>query len=611
MSPMLIAPKGGAKTAQTMYAEAVCAPAVCNSSTLLVYQRWPGGASVFFLCVDERPEHAYVADCGADSAISPDGVCSLACLREGRLPDASRPQGYFECVRTAGGFGSPVPATCPPGTAFHAASQRCVGAATNDDDGDHPEEDLYAPSASESESLYMLPAFYRIGVASAAHQIEGAWSEEWRSATVWNVGDVAHDVQLLKELGVNMYRFPLAWSRLLPRGSQEEGYDAEALDYYNNLIDELIANNIEPVVTIHHRDIPQMYLDDGGWFTEAIQDRFVDFADLAFMSFGDRVSSCTKLKRGRPAQVKMWVLLDSPQAHCMEAYEGVESAPGLGLEGTGGYGCVHNMILAHAMAYHLYNNTYKMIQGGKVGSALDLQFQMPASNSREDAEAAERANVFTFAWFADPVMVGDYPAAMRDVVDRNSFGNGLAASRLPVFTAAEKALISGTMDFIGLNHYTTSLTRPGTAAGLVASIYNDTNAVSHSRASWLRTARDGFVVAPWGFRAALNWIKDRFNNFPVLVTANGYFGRRDEECHDPDREGYHSVYMRALARAVNEDACNVVGYMAWSLKDGYNLKTGLAYVNLSDPERPGTLKQSARFIQDVTRTMYARYVQPV
>ncbi|XP_034234000.1 probable endochitinase [Thrips palmi] len=85
-------------------AEAVCAPAVCNSSTLLVYQRWPGGASVFFLCVDERPEHAYVADCGADSAISPDGVCSLACLREGRLPDASRPQGYFDILGNLGIF---------------------------------------------------------------------------------------------------------------------------------------------------------------------------------------------------------------------------------------------------------------------------------------------------------------------------------------------------------------------------------------------------------------------------------------------------------------------------------------------------------------------------
>lgn len=163
-----------------------------------------------------------------------------------------------------------------------------------------------------------------------------------------------------------------------------------------------------------------------------------------------------------------------------------------------------------------------------MGSSLDLQYAQPATNSAEDVEAAERANIFTFAWFADPVMKGDYPAIMREIVDRNSRDNGLSVSRLPAFTAEEKRLIvgkseapaqprrvprplrqrhqearhsprsgpTGTMDFIGLNHYSTSLATTGSASAAVtaASISNDTNVASRQPAAWLSSARGSFMV---------------------------------------------------------------------------------------------------------------------
>ncbi|XP_034246129.1 myrosinase 1-like [Thrips palmi] len=605
--------------------EATCNTVACNNNNVGTYQQWRSEHSVYFVCTDNNAAHAYVADCGANHAITADGDCALACLREGRLPDESSPDRYFECIQTATNtFTDPIPGTCPAGTTFDVSTERCVSTGTpDDDDGDHPEEDLYEPRSSVPESMYQLPADLKIGTASAAYQIEGAWNEDGKSPSIWDVffhsrpgmdnGDVAddsyhkwqEDVQLLVDLGVNMYRFSMAWTRVLPGGSQAAGSSPEGVAYYDNLINELLRQNIEPVITLHHWDIPQLYQDDGGWMTEAIQDRFLDYADFAFKTFGDRV--------------KTWLLLNEPHVFCNGGYEGSSYAPGLGLAGTGGYTCVHNMILAHAKAYHLYNDTYRATQGGQVGSSFDLQFHVPASDSPEDVEAAERSNVFTFAWIADPVMKGDYPALMREIVDRNSFGNGLTVSRLPTFTAAEKALIVNTMDFIGLNHYSISLTTPGTATAAVTSpsMTNDTNVRGFTRSSWLKTARGSFVVAPWGFRAVLNWIKDRYDNFPVLVTENGYAGAHDEYTSDPGREGYYSTYMRALARAINEDGCNVIGYTAWCLEDnlewsdGFSLRFGLAHVDYDDPNRPRVLKNSARLFRDVATTKYARFVQPV
>ncbi|XP_034246765.1 uncharacterized protein LOC117648371 isoform X2 [Thrips palmi] len=517
--------------------QATCNTVTCNNNNVGTYQQWSSEHSVYFVCTDNNAAHAYVADCGANHAITADGDCALACLREGRLPDESSPDRYFECIQTATNtFTDPIPGTCPAGTTFDACSERCVSTGSSDqpDDSGH---DTYAPSDSVPESLYQLPADLKIGTATAAYQIEGAWNVSGKSPSIWDVffhsrpgmdnGDVAddsyhkwqEDVQLLVDLGVDMYRFSLAWTRVLPGGSQANGANQDGVDYYNNLINTLISNNIEPVITIHHWDIPQIYQDEGGWMTAAIQDHFVDFADFAFKTFGDRV--------------KTWILMNEPNIFCNNAYEGSNFAPGLGLTGTGGYGCVHNQILAHAKAYHLYNDTYRATQQGQVGSSLDLEYQAAASTNPEDVEAAERANTFSYAWFFDPVTVGDYPAVMREVVDRNSFGNGLTVSRLPTFTAEEKRILPGTVDFLGVNHYGTTTIAAGTATSAVtsASITNDTNVSSKG---YSRTA-------PWGLRGALNWIKNRYNNLPILISENGHSGPADEGLNDPDRERYYSA----------------------------------------------------------------------
>lgn len=173
-----------------------------------------------------------------------------------------------------------------------------------------------------------------------------------------STGDVAcdsynkymNDVQLLKDLGVGFYRFSLSWSRILPNGLSNN-INPAGIEYYNKLINALIENNIQPMITLFHWDLPQYLQNVGGWLNPNIVKYFTEFARIAFDHFGDRV--------------KTWFTINEPRLICHDGYGIAENAPALNLSGVGEYICAHNVLKSHASVYRLYNETFKPLQKGK------------------------------------------------------------------------------------------------------------------------------------------------------------------------------------------------------------------------------------------------------
>ncbi|KAK3913277.1 Lactase-phlorizin hydrolase, partial [Frankliniella fusca] len=617
--------------------EATCNVASCTTATIGTYQKWRSDQSVYFVCTDTVAAHAYVADCGEDREIDAStGDCVLTCRREGRIADTSNKKQYYECIKTSATldtFVGPIASTCPGSSEFDPNTERCVvgtgGGGSTPDAND--EVEIYFKTESDpavEKALYTLPADLIIGAASAAYQVEGAWNESDKSPSIWDAffhqrrqlytenGDVAadsyhrylDDIAMLQELGMKAYRFSMSWSRLLPNGDLSVQSE-DGKNYYMNLIDALRDAGIEPMVTLHHWDIPNSFQqDDGGWLGDKIVDRFNVYADYVFKTFGSKV--------------KYWLMMNEPRTFCTFGYELGGFAPAIAEIGTGSYLCVHNQILAHAKAWHNYNDNYRPLYGGLVGSSFDITYAEAASDKPEDIEAAERSMIFNLGWLADPFLKGDYPQLMKDVVAENSRKAGLAESRLPSFSDADKKLITGAIDFIGINHYTTSIVSapvlPDTST--VQSSTSDVNVTSVTKDSWTHSARYSFAVCPWGLRLLLKWIKARYEtstyNPPVFITENGYGGYEDEGTDDPNRVFYYSrlspkpsiapqTYLRALARSINEDNVNVMGYMAWALQDnlewnsGYSIKFGLTYVDYKGNTLNRQLKYSSKLFKEI------------
>lgn len=183
----------------------------------------------------------------------------------------------------------------------------------------------------------------------------------------------------MKELGLDFYRFSISWSRILPKGYSYDINQA-GIDYYNNLINEMIKNGIVPFVTIYHWDLPEELQKMGGWANFAIVDWFADYAKVLFDNFGDRV--------------KYWITINEPKQICYEGYGSDLKAPLLNVSGIAEYLCAKNILLAHAEAYHLYNEEYRKKQGGRIGISISCSWYEPASDSIEDHQAAQDARQF-------------------------------------------------------------------------------------------------------------------------------------------------------------------------------------------------------------------------
>ncbi|KAJ8924094.1 hypothetical protein NQ315_006876 [Exocentrus adspersus] len=471
----------------------------------------------------------------------------------------------------------------------------------------------YTVTSQEISNL-PFPDGFLFGAATSAYQIEGAWNESGKSESRWDYivhntnyvldgtnGDVAcdsyhkykEDIAALKELGANYYRFSLSWTRILPNGFANKVNEA-GVEYYNNLIDGLLAEGIEPWITIYHWDTPQILHQLGSWNAEVMVQYIADFADLAFQRFGDRV--------------KTWLTINEPLTFCahfpnatLKLYQQIVPV------GITEYLCAHNVLRAHTEIYRLYQLKYKSSQGGRLSIALNAEFGVPATDSVADAAAAQRKMDFDLGWYLHPLVYGDYPRTMIDHIRNLSSLQGFPYSRLPMFTVSEKVRMKGAYDFIAINHYTSALVKDDSAEVKEASFENDDSIAVSKDPSWAGSASDWLAVYPEGFRKLLVYIKENYNNPEIAITEQG-FADTPNLMDDTGRISYYQNYLSEALKAIHEDGVRLSAYTAWSLLDnfewnrGYSVRFGLYHVDFEDDNRPRTAKASAAYYKNVIAT---------
>lgn len=413
------------------------------------------------------------------------------------------------------------------------------------------------------------------------------------------------DVALLKSYGVTGYRFSLSWTRIIPLGGANDPVNEAGIQYYSNLIDELLANNITPFVTLFHWDIPQALEDRyGGMLNkEKYTPDFVRYAGVCFERFGNRV--------------KHWITYNEPGVYSLAGYAAGVHAPArssnraLNSEGdssTEPFIVGHTELVSHAYAVKLYHEKFQTEQGGMIGITLHGNYSEPwDEEDPKDVEAAERAREFEIAWYADPVhKTGDYPASMRAQL----------GDRLPYFTDEEKKLVLGSSDFYGMNSYTTFFIRHKDTppelddhSGNVEKLDTNSKGVSRGPESdtyWLRTA-------PWGFRKLLNWIWKRYS-VPIYITENGTTAKgetapTEQVLDDKFRQEFFNGYLEAIGRAVKEDGVDIRSYFAWTFTDnwewaaGYTDRFGVTFIDFESEEKKRYPKKSTYVIKDVFQQM--------
>ncbi|XP_030578600.1 cytosolic beta-glucosidase [Archocentrus centrarchus] len=454
----------------------------------------------------------------------------------------------------------------------------------------------------------MFPPDFAWGAATSAYQIEGGWQADGKGPSIWDTfshekgrvfgdqnGDVAcnsyelweKDLECIQQLGLTHYRLSLSWARLLPDGTTRH-VNQKGVQYYNKVIDDLLASNVSPMVTLYHFDLPQALQDQGGWKSPGIASLFDSYAQFCFQTFGDRV--------------KLWITINEPQVCAKVGHEDGIHAPGLKEKGTAAYLVGHNMLRAHAAAWHSYNSLYRPEQKGAVSLALNSDWYEPLNQGcTEDIAAAERDLAFTLGWFAWPVFVtGDYPEIMRSAINTQSKKLGYnGACRLPSFSNDDPAVL-GTADFFALNYYTSRKVKPGGGCEQMLCMKADQDAEEVLDSSWPISGVSWLAVVPDGLRKLLKYIKDTFNDPAVLITENGFSQVGPLQIEDAQRSVHYKDTISEVAKAIHEDGVNVRGYFAWSLMDnfewadGFSVRFGLFHVDFADSKRTRTLYQSGR-----------------
>jgi beta-glucosidase len=416
------------------------------------------------------------------------------------------------------------------------------------------------------------------------YQIEGAPEEDGKGPSIWDTftkipgkiangasGDVAcdsyhrtaEDIALLKQTGAMAYRFSIAWSRVIPLGGRNDPVNQKGIDFYVKFVDDLLEAGITPLATLYHWDMPDEL--DKRYGGPLNKDEFAaDFANYARVMFNAL------------PKVKQWITFNEPWCTCIIGYHFGVFAPGhtsdrnkspVGDSTREPWIVGHSLLIAHAKAVKVYREEFKEKDGGEIGITLNGDWADPWDpNDAEDVKACDRKIEFAISWFADPVYYGKYPQSMIDQL----------GDRLPTFTKEESALVKGSNDFYGMNHYCGNYIKHKTGP------VDDDDFTGHLEI--LQHNKDGEVIGPetqsfWlrpqpiGFRKLLKWLSDRYGKPKIYVTENGTSIKgendltKDEILNDEFRVKYFKDYVNAMAEAYAQDGVNVRAYMAWSLME--------------------------------------------
>lgn len=446
-------------------------------------------------------------------------------------------------------------------------------------------------SEQRTSTKPMFPAKFLWGAATSAYQVEGSPLADGAGASIWyrfthdsgwprgdDNGDVAcdhynrypEDVALMHSLGLSAYRFSIAWGRVLPEGRGK--VNAKGLDFYNRLVDLLLAGGIEPFVTLHHWDLPAALDAVGGWLNPDVASWFADFAEAVVTSLADRVRFFATLN-------EPWVIADGGYLNGALApgHRSISEAPVV----------THNLLRAHAAAVPACRAAGAMA----VGLVVNLEPQTPASDEAEDVAAARRADAYINRQYLDPLFFGRYPDELAEI-----FGKAWPDPPL-----AEVERLRQPIDFLGVNYYSRGVVRHDPGAPPVCA-----SKVRLPGSTY--TALDWEVYAP-GLADTLLWVKRRYGGIPLYITESGaafadpepVAGRMD----DPLRIAYLRNHLLAAGRAIAAGV-DLRGYFVWSLLDNFEWTHGTSkrfgIVHVDYPTQRRTPKSSARFYTDVIRT---------
>ncbi|XP_017273487.1 klotho [Kryptolebias marmoratus] len=421
-----------------------------------------------------------------------------------------------------------------------------------------------------------FPENFIWAVGTAAYQVEGAFDKDGKGLSIWDTftrggnrmatGDVGSDsyhnvhadVRALRQLGVSHYRFSLSWARIFPNGTRGSLNERGAA-YYRALLRRLREIRVQPVVTLYHWDLPeQLQRSLGGWSHPDMVAIFRDYADFCFRAFGD--------------DVKLWITVDNPFVVAQHGYGTGVVAPGVKNDPDLPYRVGHNLLKAHAAAWHLYNRHYRPRQRGKVSMALASHWIKPSRTRLESLRECQCSLDHVLGWFAQPLFVdGDYPACMKERL----------GSRLPSFTQEERERVRGTADFFALSH----------GATLSFQLINDS----------LKFGQ----LEDLDLRMLLYWVSAEYGKPPIFVVQSGWYVLGNTKTEDPKHMYYLKRFIAEALKSIVIDGVNVIGYTAWSLIDGfewhreYGIRRGLYYVDFNTPDMKREPKTSATFYRNV------------
>ncbi|MER8184696.1 GH1 family beta-glucosidase [Kitasatospora sp. NPDC094015] len=443
--------------------------------------------------------------------------------------------------------------------------------------------------------LSALPDGFVWGAATAAYQIEGSVDADGRAPSIWDTfshtpgrvaggdtGDTAcdhyrrwpEDLELMRRLGLDAYRFSIAWPRVVP---QADGWvNAPGLDFYDRLVDRLLEAGITPFPTLYHWDLPQAQQDRGGWPERSTALRFGEYAAVVAERLGDRVTN--------------WATLNEPLCSAWIGHLDGAMAPGR-QDLTAAVRASYHLHLGHGLAVEALR---AHVPGAQIGIVNNLSTIEPAGDHPDDLAAARRADGHINRWWLDPVLGRGYP---RDMLD-------LYGVELPVHEG-DMELISAPLDWLGLNYYFRQIVAD-----------DPTGPVPHFRQ--LPGPGPEHTAMPWevhapGIEELLLRLTKEYGVPKLYVTENGAAYRdtvaADGSVHDPERTAYLEQHLAACAAAVAQGA-PLAGYFAWSLLDnfewayGYDKRFGLVHVDYGTQRR--TVKTSGHRYAELIRAHRAR-----
>ena len=422
---------------------------------------------------------------------------------------------------------------------------------------------------------------FLFGAASASYQVEGAWDEDGKGLSNWDVfskipgktfegtnGDIAidhyhrykEDIKLMAEMGLESYRFSISWPRILPNGVGE--VNPKGIEFYNNIINECLKYGIVPFVTLYHWDLPQVLEEKGGWINKETIDAFLNYSEVCYKAFGDRV--------------KHWITFNETVVFCGLGYLAGAHPPAIVGDLNKYFQATHNVFLAHAKSIELYK---KLKQYGEIGITHVFS---PAFSTNE----------IDMNWFYDPILKGEYPKYVVDIISKHGVNIDWTDEELEIIkNAADKN------DFIGLNYYQPQrVMKNNIDEEVERNRENSTGAPGNpSFDGFYRTVKMndkqytkwGWEISPEAFLDGLKMLKERYGDVKIYITENGLGDEDpiiDGEVVDIPRIKFIETHLKAVKNAIKE-GINLKGYYAWSVIDllswlnGYKKQYGFIYVD--------------------------------